>query len=103
MNHWLIGLQMAAAAVLFYSCFCRLVRTDTNTIPEVTHAIWFLALAAGLVFGAPILPLLVPQIQWAPWTTPRWVWLGLLIATTAIQLVTSRYWRHGVPRDFQKG
>ena len=103
MSYLLTVLQMTAAAALFYSCFCRLVRTDQDTIPAVTHAIWFLALAAGMVFGAPILPLLVPQIEWAPWTTPLWVWLGLLLATKLLQFVTARYWSHGTPEKFQLG
>lgn len=103
MNFVLTAMQMAISGFLFYSCFCRLVRTDGETVSEVRHAIWFLALTAGMVCGAPILPLLVPQIQWTAWTTPRWVWLGLLIAIAIVQFVTSRYWRCGVPSDFQKG
>jgi hypothetical protein len=103
MSYVLTFLQMAVAGFLFYSCFCRLVRTDSDTASEVRHAIWFLALAAGMVFGAPILPLLVPQIQWTPWTTPRWVWLALLIAVAFVQFVKARYWVSGTPSDFQKG
>lgn len=103
MSTFLNILQMAVAAFLFYSCFCRLVRTTTETISEIRHAIWFLALTAGMVFGAPILPLLVPQIQWTAWTTPRWVWMGMLFAIAILQFVTSRHWRHGVPESFQKG
>jgi len=103
MNTVLVLLQMVMALGLAYSCFCRLVRTDAETVREVRLAIWFEALAAGLVAGAPIVPLLVPEITWSPGTTPRWIWLVLLVAATFVQLVTSRYWRGGIPRDFQKG
>ena len=54
-------LQMLLAAALANSCFCRLVRTDSETIREVRLAIWFEALAAGLVLGAPVMPLLLPD------------------------------------------
>lgn len=103
MNTAMVILQMAVASCLAYSCFCRLVRTDADTIREVRLAIWFQAMAAGLVAGAPILPLLVPEITWRPGTTPRWIWLVLLVAGTLVQVVASRYWRKQVPRDFQKG
>lgn len=102
MNAMLTGLQMLMAAGLMYSCFCRLVRTDDNTIREVRLAIWFEAVAAGMVMGAPVLPALVPEITWQVGTTPRWIWLALLIAATLVQLATSRYWRDGVPHDFQR-
>lgn len=96
-------LQTVAACALLYSCFCRLVRTDETTIREIRLAIWFESVAAGLVIGAPILPL-VPEIptDWAPLTTPMWVWLVLLLAATLVQVVTSKFWRDGVPLDFVK-
>ncbi|MCY1167119.1 hypothetical protein D9M73_70760 [compost metagenome] len=103
MNTVMVLLQMVVALCLAYSCFCRLVRTDAETIREVRLAIWFQAMAAGLVAGAPILPLLVPEITWRAGTTPRWIWLVLLVAATFVQVVASRYWRNGMPRDFQKG
>lgn len=99
----LIVLQMVLAAGLFYSCFCRMVRTDDDTIREIRLAIWFEAVAAGLVFGAPFLPLLVNQLDWPAGSTPEWVWVILLLATTLMQFVTSRYWRHQPPGPFQKG
>ena len=96
-------LQMLLAAALAYSCFYRLVLTDSETIREVRIAIWFKALAAGLVLGAPVMPLLLlPDADWEPGTTPAWIWLVLLAAAALVQIVTSRHWRGGVPVDFQK-
>nr|DAG84927.1 MAG TPA: hypothetical protein [Caudoviricetes sp.] len=102
MNTVLVLLQVVMAMGLAYSCFCRLVRTDAETVREVRLAIWFEAMAAGMVAGAPIVPLLVQEITWSAGTTPRWIWLALLVSATLVQLVTSRYWRDGVPDDFQK-
>jgi len=98
----LVFVQMICAAALAWSCFCRLVRVDLETHREIRLTIWFEGVVAGLVFGAPILPLMVPEISWAPWTTPRWIWLILLAAATLIQLATSKFWRYGVPQDFQR-
>lgn len=97
----LVLLQMICAAALAWSCFCRLVRVDLDTHREIRLTIWFEGLAAGLVFGAPVLPLLVPEITWEPWTTPRWIWLSLLVAATLIQLATAKYWNRGVPAAFR--
>ena len=46
--------------------------------------------------------LMLPDADWEPGTTPTWIWLVLLLAAALVQIVTSRYWRGGVPVDFQK-
>ena len=102
MNTSLVILQMLLAAALVYSGFCRLVRTDSETIRVVRIAIWFEALAASLVLGAPVMPLLLPEADWEPGTTPTWIWLVLLLAAALVRIAISRYWRGGVPVDFQK-
>lgn len=99
----LVVVQMVLATCLAVSCFCRLVRTDAETIREIRLAIWFEGVAAGLVGGAPILPWLVPEVaNWPPGVTPRGIWLVLLVAATSVQIVTARYWKTGVPAVFQK-
>lgn len=95
-------IQAAVAGALAYSCFCRLVRTDHTTEREIRLVIWLQAVAAGLVIGAPILPLIYPWINWKAWTTPWWIWAVLLFACTLMQIVTAKYWRLGVPPDFQR-
>lgn len=101
MNALVLG-QMLFAGALAWSCFCRLVRVDMDTHREIRLTIWFEGMVAGLVLGAPILPFLVPEIPWAPWTTPKWIWLSLLVAATLIQLATSKYWKTGVPEHFKR-
>jgi hypothetical protein len=101
MSHWLILVQMVLAGALAHSCFCRLVRTDVDTVREIRLAIWFQALAAGLVLGAPVLPIFMREAQWPSGTTPRWIWVVLLVSATLMQIVASRYWRNGIPPDFQ--
>lgn len=107
MNAYTVALnvfQAIAAAALAWSCFCRLVRTDHDTIREVRLAIWFQAVTACLLVGAPVIPLLVPELShaWKPWTTPRWIYLAGLASATVMQIVTARYWGDGVPTRFQK-
>ena len=99
-----LAVQLVLAAILMWTCFCRLVKTDSETYREVRWAILLEGVAAGMVFGAPILPLLMPrEIHWRPWTTPTWVWLTLLVAVTLVQLVTARYWTGGkAPQAFQR-
>lgn len=99
----LVIVQMVLALSLAVSCFCRLVRTDAETIREIRLGIWFEGVAAGLVAGAPILPWLMPDVaKWEPGMTPRWIWLTLLVAATSVQIVTARHWKHAVPGAFQK-
>jgi len=101
----LLGVQLVLAAMLMWSCFCRLVKTDSDTYREVRWAFLFEGTAAGIVLGAPFLPWLMPeQIHWRPGTTPQWAWLALLASVAAVQIVTSRHWvtAKGVPAAFQR-
>lgn len=100
----LLMLQALFAAVLMWSCLCRLVQTDMYTLREVRWAIWFEGVAAGLVFGAPALPMLIPeQAHWQRGTTPTGIWLILLVAMTMMQVVTAKFWASGiVPAAFQR-
>lgn len=100
----LLMLQAVFAAVLMWSSLCRLVKTDKRTHREVRWAIWFEGVAGGFVFGAPLMPLLMPQqAHWRAWTTPTWVWLTLLLAVTLMQVVTAKFWATGtVPGVFQR-
>lgn len=108
MHTLLVAAQMAFAAGLAWSCFCRLVRTDARTEREIRWAIWLQGVAAGLVLGAPILPLLVPELlghghfKWQPWSTPVWVYVVLLISAALMQWTTAKFWRDGPPASFQR-
>lgn len=96
-------LQAVFSAALAWSCFCRIVKMDESTVPEVSLAIWFEGLAAGLVLAGPYMPLLWPQLcRWQPFTTPLGIWLALSLAAALVQIATARHWRYGVPVDFVK-
>lgn len=96
----LLILQSALAAGLAYSCFCRLVLTDSRTVREVRWAITYEAAAAMFLLGAPILPLIYPFLDWEPFTTPTIAWVFLLLGALLIQAATARHWRNGQPPDF---
>lgn len=103
MDMLLLLLQAVFAAALAWSCFCRLVKMDEATVPEVSLAIWFEGFSAGLVLAGPFMPLLWPQLcRWQPFTTPLGIWLALVLAAALVQIATARYWRCGVPVDFVK-
>lgn len=106
---FLLGAQLMLALLLMWTCFCRAIKTDPGTHREVRWAIWFEGVAAGLVFGAPLLPLVMRPggnhwtPTWAAWTTPYPVWLLLLLAVLLVQLVTAKYWASGqAPVHFQR-
>lgn len=95
-------LQVLLAGALAWACFCRMAKTSARTLREIRWAIWFLWFAASAVLAAPVLPLLDPAFSWPAGTTPAGVWLMLLAAVVAVQLATSRHWRGGTPRDFER-
>lgn len=101
MRDWLLFVQVIAGACLFVSTFCRLTKTDMNTIREVRWSIWFMAVAAMMVVGAPFMPIFDPRTPWEAGVTPYWVWLALLLAIVAVQIVSSRHWKHGTPPAFK--
>jgi hypothetical protein len=98
--HVMLVVQLVLAVALMWSCFCRLVKTDEDTYPEVRWAILFEFAAAGIVLGAPFMPLLMPaDAPWPAWSTPRWAWVVLLASITVMQIVTSAYWDHNAPPE----
>lgn len=103
----LLVLQMGFAIVLMYACFCRVVKTNEETVREIRWAIWLEGVSAGLMFGAPVLPELVYQFrgtgvfQWLPGMTPEWVYVLMLVSAALVQLSTARFWQFTPPNDFQ--
>ncbi len=102
MSEVLMVVQVALASLLAWTCFCRLALTSARTLREIRWSIWFLGTVAGLVLGAPLLPLLDAAFTWPPGTTPAAIWLLLLLAIVMVQVSTSRHWRHGTPPSFRK-
>jgi hypothetical protein len=99
----LFFLQLLLAAMCVWASFCRLTKTDDSTYREVRWSILLQGAAAGLVFGAPFLPTLMPEAaHWRPWGTPRWIWLVFVGAVTIQQLVTMKHWLAAQPLIFRR-
>jgi hypothetical protein len=87
-----VYINTVLCAALFYTCFCRLVRTSSDTEPAVRLAFCILASASALSLAAPF--------AWG--ISPQWPQLVIEGAITLVQALTARYWRDGVPCHFQR-
>lgn len=87
-----IYLNTVICAALFYTCFCRLVRTNGDTHTSIRLAFVVLACASAWCLAVPIRTGVPPQV-------------GQLVIEAAMAIVqglTARYWRDGVPVHFQR-
>jgi hypothetical protein len=94
----LIYINTTLCAALFWTCFCRIVRTDTQTHWPVRLAFVVLASAAAACGVAPW-GVLAPCL---PASTPGPAQLLITGAMVLVQALTARYWRDGVPCHFQR-
>lgn len=86
-------IHTAICVALFWSCFCRLVRTDDDTYPAVR--LGFAALGAAALASA--------VAPWA-WDTPTsWPSTALAAGMLLAQGATAKFWRVGVPAHLQRG
>ena len=76
---------------LFYSCFCRAVKSDMRVHLDVRVAFNLLGSAACGGFAAPVMGY-----------QPHWFGLTLLAAVVYTQWVTAKHWQQGVPDKFIK-
>jgi len=74
---------------LFYSVFCRSVRTSHTTKIDVRIAIFCMGVASLVGLGAPV-------YGWEP----DWIVLMLLFSIVLMQIVTATHWVNKVPDDF---
>lgn len=86
-------IHVALSLALFYSQFCRSVKTDHTTHAPVLAA--FYGLTAASIFSL-FAPVILPDWR-ASWET-----LALLLAILVVQAVTARFWAHGVPGRFSE-
>ncbi len=99
----LLIVQLTLSMAIFATCFCRLQKTNLQTVSDVVLAFWAKAVMALLLAGAPFLPLLLPaDCHWPAGTTPIWMYLAFMAASLAVQVTTAVHWRHGVPLVFVK-
>lgn len=80
------------SVILFYTCFCRAVKTDSSTRREILLSFWALSMASVVCIFAPL------AFNWQPDS----VSMILLLAVVIVQVTTSTYWRQGVPRDYHE-
>lgn len=92
-------LHSLLCAALFYTAWCRIVHTDRQTRPYIRWAFSMLAIASIVLGIAPWAHKLWP---WAARLQITWSELLMLAAFVGVQVSTSFYWRHGVPRDFME-
>lgn len=92
-------LNLALAAALFWTCFCRQARSTMHTTrAEIRWAFWLLSVAALCVGLSPWGYSIWPDI-FAP-RAVTFVDLSLLASVLYVQAVTARYWRRGPPAQF---
>lgn len=90
--------NLALCAALFWTCFCRLVRTDEGTATPVRFGFVVLA-SCAVACGLAPLGLLDPLL---PAERPSWAQVLIVGAMVTVQGLTARYWRNGVPCHFQR-
>lgn len=88
----MIALHEFLSLALFYTCFCRAVKTDKTVKKDVLLAFWILGCVACVSMFAPL------AFGWHP----DWVTLSLLASVVMLQIVTSAHWRNGIPQEFVK-
>lgn len=74
---------------LFWSVFCRSVRTNKTTRLNFRLALLLVGLGSLLGFGAPL-------YGWQPDS----VTMIIVLSVVCMQVVTAAYWGHGVPERF---
>jgi hypothetical protein len=80
----------ALCFALFYTVFCRAVRSDARVKTDVRFAFFVLGAVSIAGIAAPIV--------WAH--QPSRFDLALLASIVLVQAVTARHWTHGVPEHF---
>lgn len=88
----LLSSHVAFCTVLFYNCFCRLTKTNDDTEPAVRAGFMVVAVSSAVLGASP----------WLAGFTPSWVSVAHTASITVLQGITSRYWRLGVPCQYQR-
>ena len=90
MNHLLLVIHEMLCVTLWYTVFCRAVRTDARVKLQVR--------AAFVLVGAVALLGFVAHLAWG-WEPDLWDVI-LLAAVVILQVVTATNWKNGVPDRF---
>jgi len=92
MNNILLVAHEILCLALFYSVFIRAVRCCEKVRTDVRLAFVSLGVVACAGMAAPLAWGFIPDA----------LTLALLLAVTFVEIVTTRYWTHGVPDRFYK-
>lgn len=84
--------HLLLCAALFFTVFCRAVKTDSTIKADVRFAFFVLGMVACMGMAAPL--------AWA--YQPDLMDLALLTAVVLVQAVTAHHWQHEVPPQFVK-
>lgn len=79
-------------AALVWTCFCRFVKTNHETIPSVRFGLFVLAVTSLACAVAP----------WSWGYRPEWPGLLLASGMLATQVATARFWAYGTPCQFKR-
>jgi len=86
----MLALHEILSIALFYTCFCRAVKTNHTVRKDVLAAFWLLGVVSCIAMFAPL------AFGWQPDA----VSLSLLASVLIVQIVTASHWRNGIPEDF---
>ena len=86
----MLALHEILSIALFYTCFCRAVRTNKTVRKDVLAAFWFLGVIASIAMFAPL------AFGWHP----DFISVALMAAIVIVQVVTSAHWTDGIPKEF---
>ena len=95
-----LGLHVFLCAAIIWSCFCRQQASTLQTTRRDIRTAFALLGSATLWF---CLAPFAPDLLWPSAETyrPDWPGLALLGSVAALQIITAKQWRTGVPRNFR--
>jgi hypothetical protein len=94
-----IFLQCLLCGILFWTAFCRIVKTSHRTRNVIRWSFSLLAVASLLLALTPWAYRWFPILQRQ---TINWTELLMLFAFCCVQVSTAVYWRRGQPDSFRK-
>lgn len=83
--------HILVSVLVTYTSFCRLSKTNHETVASVRFGIWLLGTTASASLAAPVL------WQWSP----DLLHVAILGCIGFLQVATARQWHSGVPERFQ--
>lgn len=86
----MLAVHEVLSIALFYTCFCRAMKTSKQVKRDVLAAFWLLGAVASAAIFSPL------AFGWQP----DCMSIALLAAVVIVQIVTAAHWREGIPKEF---